>query len=65
MAAVVHQSVHRFLQRELLAEFVKRGKRIFSFEVAACLIPGREVSQTDAERRLAEMFDWRERDGVR
>ena len=54
-----------YLQRELLAEFVKRGKRIFSFEVAACLIPGREVSQTDAERRLAEMFDWRERDGVR
>lgn len=54
-----------YLQRELLAEFVKRGKRIFSFEVAACLIPGQEVSLTDAERRLAEMFDWRERDGVR
>ena len=54
-----------YLQRELLAEFVKRGKRIFSFEVAACLIPGREVSRTEAERRLAEMFDWRERDGVR
>ena len=54
-----------YLQRELWAEFVKRGKRIFSYEVAACLIPGREVSRSDAERRLAEMFEWRERDGVR
>lgn len=54
-----------YLQRELLAEFVKRGKRIFSFEVAACLIPGREVSRNDAELRLAEIFDWRVRDGVR
>ena len=54
-----------YLQRELLAEFVKRGKKIFSFEVAACLIPDREVSRSEAERRLAEMFDWRERDGVR
>ncbi len=52
-----------YLQRELLAEFVKRGKRIFSFEVAACLIPGREVDRTEAEHRLAEMFRWR--DGVR
>ena len=54
-----------YLQRELLAEFVMRGKRIFSFEVAACLIPGREVSREEAERRLAEMFRWRNRDGVR
>ena len=52
-----------YLQRELLAEFVKRGKRIFSYEVAACLIPGREVDQAAAERSLAGMFRWR--DGVR
>jgi hypothetical protein len=52
-----------YLQRELLAEFVKRGKRIFSFEVAACLVPGREVDRGEAERRLREMFLWR--DGVR
>ena len=52
-----------YLQRELLAEFVKRGKRIFSYEVAACLIPGREVDRVAAERSLAEMFRWR--DGVR
>ena len=52
-----------YLQRELLAEFVKRGKRIFSYEVAACLIPGREVDRGLAEQRLAEMFRWR--DGVR
>jgi hypothetical protein len=54
-----------YLQRELLAEFVKRGKRIFSFEVAACLIPGREVKVEEAERALGEMFTWREQDGVR
>lgn len=54
-----------YLQRELLAEFVKRGKKIFSFEVAACLIPGREVRAEEAERSLAGMFQWRERDGVR
>jgi len=54
-----------YLQRELLAEFVKRGKRIFSFEVAACLIPGREVKLEEAERALGEMFAWREQDGVR
>ena len=52
-----------YLQRELLAEFVKRGKRIFFYEVAACLIPGREVDRGLAEQRLAEMFRWR--DGVR
>jgi len=52
-----------YLQRELLAEFVKRGKRIFSFEVAACLIPGREVDRGEAERQLREMFLWRS--GVR
>ena len=54
-----------YLQRALLAEFVKRGKRIFSFEVAACLIPGREVKQGEAERALGGMFAWREQDGVR
>jgi exosortase len=54
-----------YLQRELLAEFVKRGKRIFSFEVAACLIPGQEVKMEEAERALGEMFAWREQDGVR
>lgn len=54
-----------YLQRELLAEFVKRGKRIFSFEVAACLIPGREVKLEEAERALGEMFAWRQQDGVR
>ncbi len=54
-----------YLQRELLAEFVKRGKRIFSFEVAACLISGREVKVPEAERALAEMFQWRGRDGAR
>ena len=48
-----------YLQRELLAEFVQRGKRIFSFEVAACLIPGREVRRPEAERSLSEMFQWR------
>jgi exosortase/archaeosortase family protein len=52
-----------YLQRELLAEFVKRGKRIFSFEVAACLISGREVDRVEAERQLSEMFLWRS--GVR
>jgi len=54
-----------YLQRELLAEFVKRGKRIFSFEVAACLIPGREVKMPEAEKSVSEMFAWRGRDGVR
>jgi len=54
-----------YLQRELLTEFVKRGKRIFSFEVAACLIPGREVKMEEAERALGEMFGWRVQDGVR
>jgi exosortase/archaeosortase family protein len=54
-----------YLQRELLAEFVKRGKRIFSFEVAACLIPGRGVKTEEAERALGGMFAWREQDGVR
>lgn len=54
-----------YLQRELLAEFVRRGKKIFSFEVAACLIPGREMNRGEAEQSLAEMFQWRERDGVR
>jgi len=44
---------------------VKRGKRIFSFEVAACLIPGREVKVEEAERALGEMFTWREQDGAR
>jgi hypothetical protein len=42
---------------------VKRGKRIFSFEVAACLIPGKDVDRVEAERQLSEMFLWR--DGVR
>ena len=48
-----------YLQRELLVEFVKRGKKIFSYEVAACLIPGPAVQRGEAERRLAEMFRWR------
>lgn len=48
-----------YLQRELLAEFVKRGKRIFSFEVAACLFPGRELTREKAEQALSEIFQWR------
>ena len=48
-----------YLQRELLVEFVRRGKKIFSYEVAACLIPGPAVQRGEAERRLAEMFRWR------
>jgi len=54
-----------YLQRELLTEFVRRGKRIFSFEVAACLIAGREVKTEEAERALGEMFGWRVQDGIR
>ena len=54
-----------YLQRELLAEFVKRGKRIFSFEVAACLIPGREIKIPEAEKSVSEMFAWRGWDGMR
>ena len=53
-----------YLQRELFGEFVKRGKRVFSYEVAACLIPGRGVDRGDAERRLADMFTWRKQGGV-
>lgn len=54
-----------YLQRELLGEFVKRGKRIFSYEVAACLIPGHGLDRGEAERRLSEMFQWRQKGGVR
>jgi len=54
-----------YLQRELLTEFVRRGKRIFSFEVAACRSAGREVKTEEAERALGEMFGWRVQDGIR
>lgn len=54
-----------YLQRELLAEFVRRGKRIFSFEVAACLVPGRDISPSEAAQHLSAMFRWREGAGNR
>ena len=48
-----------YLQRELLGEFVRRGKRVFSYEVAACLIPGKSLDRETAEKKIAGMFSWR------
>ena len=55
-----------YLQRELLGEFVRRGKRVFSYEVAACLIPGKLLDRETAEKRISEMFAWNagQRNGV-
>ncbi|MCX6934785.1 MAG: archaeosortase/exosortase family protein [Verrucomicrobia bacterium] len=45
-----------YLQRELMGQFIRRGKRTFSYEVAACLLPGREIEPAEAARKLGEMF---------
>ena len=48
-----------YLQRELLGEFVRRGKRVFSYEVAACLIPGKSLDREEAEKKISGMFLWK------
>lgn len=52
-----------YFDRSQSLHFIRDRKSTFSYEVAACLIPGEPPDLAEVERRLGEMFQ--QRDGVR
>lgn len=52
-----------YFDRAQSLNFIRERKSTFSYEVAACLIPGEMPDLAEVERRLGEMFH--RRDGVR
>jgi len=54
-----------YFDRRRIFEFIQNRQSAFSYEVAACLVPGRDIPPSEVAQRLSEMFRWRDGAGNR